>query len=288
MAVRPFMALLFLSMVTASTWLGCSNPDPQDPDAGLDAEIDGTQDGADVVSDEDDQSPRTLVEDTHGFCLTHVLVDDSCTNTDDCMGYRAPILIDCCSFVQVYNPSGCSFANRAEFPVVPECTADEACRRAPRACVDGRCVEDLPDRACINDADCRLIDNGCDCIAASVLEDEYFPEYGQDCAGMTACTEEARAICVENDHPWGDEPDGYCLIAGPFMEPAIEAYCACYKGNEQDPDPESCEQSLRDDFYYNAASQWAIIKSIDLVDSCMALVRGPLNNIVECILVLCP
>ncbi len=286
-AFRQFTALLFLSMVTASTWSGCPNPNSQEPDSGLDAEFDGTQDGSDQAPDED-QGPRTLVGGTDGFCLTRVEVDDSCTTVDDCMGYRGPVLIGCCSNVQIRNPSGCSFANGAEFPVVDECTADEACRRAPRACVAGRCVEDLPDRACQQNSDCRLIDTGCDCIAASVLDDDYAPVYGQDCAGMTACPADAGAICVEKYNPLGDDPEGYCLIAGPFMEPAIEAFCACLEDIEPDLDQESCEESFRNDFYYNAAASWAMIKNIDLVDSCLAFIFGPLSNFMECLTILCP
>ncbi|HUU02697.1 MAG TPA: hypothetical protein VM425_14770 [Myxococcota bacterium] len=236
-------------------------------DAGLDA---GRDAGADELT-------RTYMQGSHGFCLTEGPVDRSCETPDDCIGYRDQIAVDCCSTVQIINPSGCSFANRTEFPNHPECTSDEACRRAPRACVQGKCVEDLAERGCQLDEECELVDSGCDCVPKAVSA-PFDPVYGQDCTGLTACPEGSEVRCIE----------GYCLMFGSFMDEYIDGYCTCPLAEVNDIDKQECIAMFIADEYKLAAAAWPSMKAAALVEDCRDWMHGPLAELYRCLSVLCP
>jgi hypothetical protein len=225
---------------------------------------------------------RELVEGTKGFCSTYGKVDDTCESVADCIGYRIPVPTAPCCSDEIVTDLDCAFADRRKFPSYDECTADEECRRAPRACIDGRCVLDMPENACEVDEDCLLLEAGCACLPASSTVTDYSSDWGQSCAGITACPPEDQAFprCIE----------GYCHIAGPFLDPKIDMYCQCF-ASVDNPDPLSfgeCVEKLKEDRYYLAALFNRFIATVDLAENCLDLLSGPWWEMLKCIAVLCP
>jgi hypothetical protein len=262
-----------VSVLAVILFAACS---PDDHPAG-----DGGTDGGGAGIDENycigHGVKRVLVEDTRGFCLTFEEVDDSCETVEDCIGYRIPVPWQCCSDDPNAKELDCAFANRDFFPDCPECSADEACRKAPRACREGRCVADLPDDACETDYDCTLIETGCACTPASKSVVDYQPVYGMDCTGLRACPqpESDYSICV----------DGRCYFVGPFMNYAMEKFCSLC-GNPDDP--ESCSESVSTMEYEDVAKFWPMYQAILLTNTCWAFFGGPGKNVFYCLSVLCP
>jgi hypothetical protein len=220
---------------------------------------------------------RALVASTRGFCRTYNEVDDSCTTVEDCIGYRVPITWPCCNDDPESQKLDCAFANRDSFPDCPECTADEACRKVPRACRDGHCVADLPDDTCETDYDCTLIETGCACVPGSKSVVEYQPVYGTDCTGLKACPQRKSEYsrCVE----------GHCYMVGPFMDHALEKYCQICGGIEV---VENCFEILKSDGYSFVAKYWLFYRAILLAKDCGAFINGPGSHMFYCISVLCP
>lgn len=220
---------------------------------------------------------RALVTNTRGFCKTYNEVDDSCTTVEDCIGYRVPITWPCCD----EDPDGvkldCAFANRDSFPVCPECTADEACRKAPRACRNGHCVADLPDDTCETDYDCTLIETGCACISASKSVVDYGPVFGMDCTGLKACPKRKPeySVCVT----------GRCYIVGPFMDYPLQKFCEMCARADEDM---ACHEFWTGYDNPFVVKFWPLWQAVLLTSDCGAFLNGPGSHMFFCMSALCP
>ena len=269
---------------------GCEEPECKgcigaDADVDADAELDSE---ADLDLAEEDMPVRVPVEGTNGFCRTSITIDDSCETAADCVGYRIAPWFDCCCG-HGFSEVDCGFASRSSAVEQDECTADQICTRRARACVDGRCVAQRPDRACSEDSDCVLMDTGCECLAISSSDSAFSPDYGQSCDGLTACTGDSRAGCV----------DGYCVRKGSFLDELVTEHCqlmvSCceyemFAGDCSEPDQgvQSCIDGLLADDYL-LASKWRIgLESSLLADSCWPMLIGPWVNLLACASSMCP
>jgi len=280
----------FFFFIAVALPFGCANGSGPGDGGATDS-----SDNGDVARDADDggvqadgPAARVFVEGTEGYCRTTGIVDRSCAQARDCIGYRVPFEQNCTEEF-VANWFDCDFASTAAWPAEPLCSADDFCKHAPRDCVAGECAAYLPDDDCASDSDCAFSDLKCACIAHAAATTLPNLAFGMNCPADPACEAGTQAICVYN----------HCRLAGPFMDAAISRWCnfmatACGSsadGSDGEDGYSDCIERCQADGYFYSAQYWPMLRSVGLIsedilmtsEGCLQWFMGPAANAWECI-----
>lgn len=220
---------------------------------------------------------RVPVGGTNGFCASYGQAGASCESVADCVAYRVPVEVDCCTGA-VSEPD-CNLVNVDDVaPDQPECSADTGCDTYPRACENGQCVFTIPSRDCASDAECTKLETECGCMAVSLSADATGLIFGSASGTGVPCAD-AEVSCVE----------GTCRLVGEFMDEPIALYCrtAADCGLLGEFTTSECEQMYRKDNYKGAAMSWLVISAAPTVGTqCGG--GGPWHYLPMCRIVICP